>query len=263
MDAAHESLNVPRWYVGHIPATTLFFPAHWHENIELVYVHDGVIEITVDGQSYHCEKGTLFAIRPHTIHSYHSNQYNQITLIPFRSDIFDLPLVEQSALYFLNEIEQQQMEHFSHTLSFDQEERTPLGSIANLAQILLLMQNHKPNHVLKNLNNEHVELGQKILRYIKEHLRSPLTLNEVAHEFGFNSSYFSGFFKKYFGVSFKSYLIQLKVQTACQELENSDRPIIEIAYDLGYQNLRSFNRNFIDLMHLSPREYRKKHLPSI
>ncbi|MGN8845206.1 helix-turn-helix domain-containing protein [Niallia sp. Sow4_A1] len=44
---------------------------------------------------------------------------------------------------------------------------------------------------------------------------------------------------------------------ACYQLENSQQPIGEIAWNCGYNNLRSFHRNLKKITRFSPRKYRE------
>ena len=52
------------------------------------------------------------------------------------------------------------------------------------------------------------------------------------------------------------YINHLRIQRACILLKRTDRSILDIAYDVGYNNLSFFNRYFRKVMHMSPREYR-------
>ncbi|MEQ2466120.1 MULTISPECIES: helix-turn-helix domain-containing protein [Niallia] len=51
--------------------------------------------------------------------------------------------------------------------------------------------------------------------------------------------------------------IQTLSSQACYQLENSQQPIGEIAWNCGYNNLRSFHRNLKKITRFSPRKYRE------
>ena len=56
------------------------------------------------------------------------------------------------------------------------------------------------------------------------------------------------------------YLNHLRIRIACQAVYQNHTPINEIAQDVGFSTLSSFNRNFHALLGCSPSEWRKKQL---
>ena len=55
------------------------------------------------------------------------------------------------------------------------------------------------------------------------------------------------------------YINHLRIRIACQAIYKNEKPINEIASDVGFTTLSSFNRNFQALLHRSPSEWRKQH----
>lgn len=55
------------------------------------------------------------------------------------------------------------------------------------------------------------------------------------------------------------YLLRLRIQMASSLLAATARPILEIAFDLGFETPSSFNRHFRRRTGLSPRDWRKRH----
>ena len=93
-------------------------------------------------------------------------------------------------------------------------------------------------------------------RWIQEHHADPLSLEQVATQFGHNPSYFSRLFHREAGVSLVEYINRVRIQHSCQLLKRSNAGIMEIAIAVGYNNISHFNRFFRRLMDMSPREYR-------
>ena len=59
------------------------------------------------------------------------------------------------------------------------------------------------------------------------------------------------------------YLTRLRIDLACSLLmSDSDRPITEIAFDVGFNNLSNFNRQFLSLKGMPPSQFRTLHLSS-
>ena len=68
-------------------------------------------------------------------------------------------------------------------------------------------------------------------------------------------------FRKYLGMSLNSYIRLVRLRSAQNLLEGTDREITEIAYTCGFGSLSNFYRVFQDLTGQSPGEYRRQRRP--
>jgi AraC-like DNA-binding protein len=57
--------------------------------------------------------------------------------------------------------------------------------------------------------------------------------------------------------TFSQLLNEVRVEHACRLLKDSTQSVSQIAFECGYANLSNFNRQFKQLMNLTPREYLK------
>ncbi|MBQ8689860.1 MAG: helix-turn-helix transcriptional regulator [Clostridia bacterium] len=73
---------------------------------------------------------------------------------------------------------------------------------------------------------------------------------------GYNSSYLSRYFKEFTNMTFVSCVNRYRISRACYMLKNSDKTVLECAYECGYKSLRSFNRNFMLYVGVTPTDYR-------
>ena len=93
--------------------------------------------------------------------------------------------------------------------------------------------------------------------YIIHHLSQTITLSDVAQVVHKNTTYLSMLFRKEMGVTFSDYLIQLRIETAKERLENSFLSLEEIAYSVGISEYSYFSRLFKKKVGISPHKYRK------
>jgi AraC-like DNA-binding protein len=91
---------------------------------------------------------------------------------------------------------------------------------------------------------------------IKNNLYSNLSLDELAALCHLSTSSFKRKFNETFNNSPKKYLAQKKVERAAELLRSRDLRISDIAYDVGFDSLATFNRNFSNMYGKSPSEYR-------
>ena len=103
---------------------------------------------------------------------------------------------------------------------------------------------------------------KKVLNYIDRNIKRGVTLDMAAAYVGMSASYFSKFFKKYVGVNFITYVTDRKIEAAKDMLVNTDRPVVNIAYDLSYSETNYFSKTFKKKVGVTPTEYREQHLNS-
>lgn len=116
-----------------------------------------------------------------------------------------------------------------------------------------------PNYMLRTQQSPFsTDRHSKITDYIMRNFDKDITLNEVASEANMAITTFCNFFKTHYRMTFVEYLNTIRIAHVCKLLaEGSDRNIVEIAYECGYNNLANFNRQFKRLKGMSPSAYRK------
>lgn len=99
---------------------------------------------------------------------------------------------------------------------------------------------------------------QDICDVIQERLTDPdLDHRSLAAAAHMHPAAFSRFFKRAAGCSVSHYIHQLRIGMACRLLLESDDSILDIAGQVGFNNLSNFNRRFRLLRGMTPREYRR------
>ncbi|MBA2249447.1 MAG: AraC family transcriptional regulator [Chitinophagaceae bacterium] len=98
----------------------------------------------------------------------------------------------------------------------------------------------------------------KAVDVMKKKLGGVLSLQELASFSNLSASHFSTVFKKETGYAPIDYFNHLKIQKACQYLLFTDMSIKEIAFSLGVEDQYYFSRMFSKLMHVPPKEYRRR-----
>ena len=76
---------------------------------------------------------------------------------------------------------------------------------------------------------------------------------------GYSKTHFMTIFKQHTGTSCTEFIIQARLHAACEELRNSVKPVLEIATNVGFNNLSNFNRQFKYYYDQTPSQYRKTH----
>ncbi len=101
-------------------------------------------------------------------------------------------------------------------------------------------------------------LALEALRYLHAEFRTNLTLRDTAIRLGTSKQYLSMVFAETVGMSFVSYLCNLRLSLAAQMLTDTTFSVTEICYACGYRNLSHFLRAFRKLYDKTPLQYRKQ-----
>ncbi len=107
------------------------------------------------------------------------------------------------------------------------------------------------------LDAESLDLLQRSLIYIFEHLATDIHIGALAELSGMSESAFSRFFKKNTGNSFTDHVNKLRIWQACKLLSETDMPITDICFEVGYLNISNFNRTFLRQHKMTPSSYRR------
>jgi AraC-like DNA-binding protein len=98
----------------------------------------------------------------------------------------------------------------------------------------------------------------KALAYIRENLTRPFSEGDLAIIAGQSTSGLSRAFRKHTGMSMVQYVKRLRINLACQILMSDEKAsITSICYEVGYNNLSNFNRQFLAEKGMTPSRFRR------
>ena len=101
-----------------------------------------------------------------------------------------------------------------------------------------------------------IKLG---IQYIQANYNKDIAINDLAEKFAISPNYFSTVFKRETGQTTVNYIKELRLKKACEYLVNSNKSIVEISKEVGYEDSQYFFRVFKKTTGLTPLEYRRTH----
>jgi transcriptional regulator GlxA family with amidase domain len=138
--------------------------------------------------------------------------------------------------------------------------RTDLGqSYANDVARLLISPPHRAGSQLQYVTGTRSRPGgslSEVLTWMLENLADDLTVESVAARAHMSRRTLARRFQTELGVSLSGWVAERRIERARALLEDTGRPITDIAYASGFGSLASFRRQFIAHTGVSPREYR-------
>lgn len=98
----------------------------------------------------------------------------------------------------------------------------------------------------------------KIVKDIEHHYIDKLSLEKYAQEYHVTPEYLSTLFSKQVGQPFVRYLKERRMEHAKEMLSKSNKKIYQIAFDVGYTDIKYFCRIFKEVTGVSAREYARR-----
>ena len=104
---------------------------------------------------------------------------------------------------------------------------------------------------------------RKAIEYIANNYARDMTIKDIADYLCLSRNYFCNIFKKAIGKSPQEYLIQYRMDKACEYMYNNDLSISDISRSVGYGDPLTFSKVFKKAKGLSPKKYREYQQKSI
>lgn len=105
---------------------------------------------------------------------------------------------------------------------------------------------------------------QQIIDYAENHLQrkqEPMDIQEIARIAGCSFGFFQKVFSYMNGISFSEYIRCRKLTLAGYDLKSTDKKVIDISYQYGYDSPTSFTKAFQQFHGTGPKEARNKDIP--
>lgn len=108
-----------------------------------------------------------------------------------------------------------------------------------------------------NLQQE-TERIHKVFEFIIKNYKQELYMQEIASMLNMSCASFSRYFKQHTRKNFSSYVTEIRISHACNQLMLDNESINQISYSSGFENLSNFYRHFRRITGVLPKDYRKR-----
>ena len=108
----------------------------------------------------------------------------------------------------------------------------------------------------RTLSESQVSLAKEVAVYLTDNMDEKITLEMAAKRFHVSVTNLKNSFKSVYGVPFYAYIKARKMESAAYMLEYTEKSVIEIANEHGYDNSSKFASAFRSVKGMAPGEYR-------
>ena len=239
------------------------FGNHIHEYSELLYVIEGSIESTVNGNTEVLNAGDIAFITPFKVHSTFTPESCRLLVCVVSNDyIYDM--IPKEKLY---------KGYNTTSLTVSPELKAYLDSrFVDLAPKIHILPEMEYSHIVKAC--VHAILAEFIscavpsedggarsgvlstlILYLNEHFREDLSLIKVSRELGYAPGYISHCLESLPNMNFSTLLSSLRVDYAKKLICETDLTNVEVAIESGFNSERSFYRAFMRHAGMTPGQY--------
>lgn len=237
----------------------LDFPPHLHEAVEVYYFLEGESLVQCGTEKYRLSAGDLFIAFPNQIHGYEESKHIHGYIMILQPKVWLKP-------YYKQLTEKLPVQPFLKKGSFEH------TGIPELLDMACRDQETVSREVLQgyfavifgkllsllNLTDSENDALQRVLLFIHDHYKEPISRKDIARAAGYTESHVSHLFSATMRTSLPDYINALRVEDAKELLKETDLSVSQIAATLGFGSIRNFGRAFQKFTSTTPKDYRKK-----
>ena len=234
----------------------LDFAAHFHRAFELIDVENGEIIVTVGQKEYAVAAGEALLVLPDEIHAYHTPRSSHCRMFIFSEDYAHGAYTVLKGKAFESPrfcIDERIRSYLMETLLREDAPRMHRKACLGLACAEALGQ-----CAVVERDRAEEALLSKLITLVQSNFAQDITLREVARRLGYDYSYLSRYLNRVLHMSFAEFLNGCRMSLAASLLHDEMLKITEVARLCGYENVRTFNRNFLRVHRCTPREFRAR-----
>jgi len=255
---------------------------HWHDEAEFVCVKKGSCVFQVETDYVTIEKGQGLFINSGILHSDYSLEYPYSSFsIVFHMSMLSSAIPDVCTTKYLTPLLQNQGKAFYLIKGELDWEKRVLGHLEKIVQVC----NDKDNgyelftksylfsifaelvsngFLLQEQSRQEardqvkIEKLKKVLTYICGHYQRKITIKDMADRINMSPYHFIRFFKSLTGKTPIEYLNQYRIHQAARLLQNGNRRILDVALEVGFENISYFIRTFKKYTRNTPSEYQNQ-----
>ena len=264
---------------------------HWHDQLELIYLKQGQFKVEIDMEQYVIDEEYFCFINSEELHFIKSNYpYNESAIVfdlrMLSFDIFDSiqgqliqPLLNGQLKMprFISKKEKYGKEIFKEYKKiieiYKREGKIPQNSEYNIteniasqikikASILNILAILYENNLLisesGNSKDYRIDYIKTTISYIQNNYKEKVYIKDLAEQINMNEQYFCRFFKRMIGKSPMEYVNEYRIKKTKELLKETDKQVIDICLECGFNNMGNFIRVFKKHTGINPIGYRKE-----
>ena len=255
-------------------------PRHNHTYYEIIYIYHGEGRHCLNNNNFNYKSGDLFLLTPDDNHYFIIEQKTRFVFLKF-TDSFFYNQRYTSPGFFDREVEPVMRNKFlqeirSELTTADKNFvksiidnistiNTPIGDESaaivfyQLLSIIEMVKKALARHGYNSQQHSLQKNNEQLLTFIHQNIYTPelIQIKTIAENFNISPAYFGAYFKRNFGISYREYLNEYRINLIEKRLINSNLTLKQIASEFGLVDESHLSRYFKNQKKLSPREFKQ------
>ncbi|MBO8165475.1 MAG: helix-turn-helix transcriptional regulator [Brevibacillus sp.] len=237
---------------------------HHHKIFQILYALDGSGKISLDDKLYDFSQNQIAFIVPYTNHSIESHAKLTVLVLSFREesikrmingDLFRV-VKKESYVHELSPFAASEIRLLLKKILYEQQHLDVISAYAipiYLMNVLMILERSKSEVQYADAN---ILRAERMRAYLESHYFQGITTKDLAAMFEISSRYVNEIFKERFRTTPMQYLNSVRIDRAKHLLVETDKDIVTICFEVGFENMSTFYRSFKNLVGISPNKYR-------
>lgn len=255
------------------------FEVGWHQHVEyeLILFTEGSGMSFVGNNIGEFETGDIYLIGANLPHTFQKtgDQITSAVVVQFKEDIWGADFMHmpenrtvkalfESAMHGLK-IKASKKSQLNFLIK-ELEYTTGMKRILFLLECLFLISTEYDYTTVstqkaKAYNQKDMDIMSKIFQFTIDSFREQITLSDVAKKACMSIPAFCRNFKRSTKKTYNDFLNEVRIEYACSQLIETNKPISDICYESGYSTHANFHKQFQKIKNISPLQYRKSFAP--
>ncbi|MBW7452973.1 helix-turn-helix domain-containing protein [Paenibacillus sepulcri] len=251
--------------------------AHWHADVEFILVFEGPIQMGINTESRLLEAGDMAICISNDIHYFVTKKSSSTLVIKFLPELIDgsgswqkhhfvPPFIQKKFVDKKNGLKSRVYEdilELFRALVHERQRQNDYFTIVMKGKLLELcgmFLRHLPKEESESAlarSSSGIRLVQAAVEYMEQNYMHSISLDDISKTLNVSPHYFSRIFNKTIGMNLKTYQNQLRLNKAESMILTENAAITDIAYECGFNSIRTFNRCFRLVKGYTPTDLRK------
>ena len=244
-----------------------YFPAHWHESLELHYILTGESVIDINQSPVIAKEGDLVICNSNELHQgFCSAEPMESCRLLFSLEDLS-PEMDNRGYVFQNHIQKDEViKQLFLELCREEANQAPGYKQACKAIVTQLMVHLCRNYVVQTLSREDTRRQKKnrercnrLITFIEANYANPIANQDMADLVHLSKDRFEHFFRENFGLSALQYIQNYRMKMAKKLIKEGNIPISKVAEMVGFADYNYFGRTFRNHYGCTPTQMVRKY----
>jgi len=229
------------------------------------YIIDGEGSYSVNNKTYKLKKNQGFLICPNVLTYYEADKDNPWTYmwVGFNGvkaqTYLSYANLSEDNLIFEYSKDDSLKNYISEMLKLKEREHSNELKLEGLLYFFMSALAKTQKNTINQKCYKSTELYlEKSIEFIENNYPNNVKVNDIASYIGINRSYLTNIFRKNINMSPQKFLINYKIDKACELLNNPELSIKVIAASVGYADPLTFSKIFKKVIGINPKSYRER-----